>query len=134
MHLFKYSFRCHISMQGLLWGGAGGGQEISGLEDRYISAFATLTGHGSRQTRRLVAEIVHGSRGNNPSFLCPYPSGFMGVRIISSWLSSFQILETIFLSEKQMGKALSSWSLTFRQDCLPSLGTLHWSFQLWCLT
>ena len=80
-----------------------GDQEISGIEDRYISAFATLTGHGSRQTRKLVAEIVHGSRGNNPSFLCPYPSGFMGVRIISSWLSCFQILETIFLSEKQMG-------------------------------
>ena len=43
MHLFMYSFRYQISTQGLLWRWGGGHQEISGAQDRYISAFTTLT-------------------------------------------------------------------------------------------
>lgn len=38
-----YSFRYQISTQGLLWQAGGGHQEISGAQDRYISAFTTLT-------------------------------------------------------------------------------------------
>lgn len=68
--------------------GGGGGTRKSVAHKTDTSLPSPHWQHRSRETRKLPTEIVHGTRGNNPSFLCPSPSCFMGVRIISSWLSS----------------------------------------------
>lgn len=60
------------------------------------------------RTTQIGSRQLKYHKVNNPHFLCPYPSGFMGFDNISSQLSSFQMLEIlIFLPETQMGKAYS---------------------------
>ena len=119
------------------WAVGGGGTRKSVVHKTDKSLPSAHWQHRSRQTRKPATETeVHGTRGNNPSFLCPSPSSFMGVRIISSWLSSVFFPDTrnyIFIRKTDaQGSVLLE--LTFWQDCLLFLGTLHWSFQLCCLT